>query len=60
MQAVHFGFRIAEIPARSVYNDEASSVGFRDGVIYGSKTLWVAGRFLLNRAGVVRCRKFEP
>ncbi|HEX3424656.1 MAG TPA: nitrile hydratase accessory protein, partial [Acidimicrobiales bacterium] len=43
MQAVHFGFRIAEIPARSVYFEEASSVGFKDGVIYGVKTLAVAG-----------------
>jgi len=60
MQAVHFGFRIAEIPARSIYFDEASSVGFSDGVTYGVKTLWVAGRFMLNRAGVVRCRKFAP
>ena len=60
MQAVHFGFRIAEIPARSVYSDEASSVDFKDGVTYGLKTLWTAGRFLLNRTGAVRCRKFEP
>jgi glycosyltransferase involved in cell wall biosynthesis len=60
MQAVHFGFRIAEIPARSIYFDEASSVGFKDGVTYGVKTLWVAGRFMLNRAGIVSCRKFAP
>ncbi|MGH9127024.1 MAG: glycosyltransferase family 2 protein [Acidimicrobiales bacterium] len=60
MQAVHFGFRIAEIPARSIYFDEASSVGLKDGVIYGVKTLTVAGRFLLNRSGILRCRKFEP
>ncbi len=60
MQAIHFGFRIAEIPARSIYFEEASSVGFKDGVTYGLKTLWVAGRFLLNRNGAFGCRKFEP
>ena len=29
MQASHFGFRIAEVPARTRYFDEASSVGLR-------------------------------
>ena len=60
MQAVHFGFRIAEVPAFSQYFDDASSVNFRDGVVYGCKTLWMAGRYLLNRTKLVRCRKLEP
>jgi glycosyltransferase involved in cell wall biosynthesis len=60
MQAVHFGFRIAEVPAHSRYFEEASSVDFKDGVIYGCKTLWMAGRFLMNRTGVVPCRKLRP
>lgn len=60
MQAVHFGFRIAEVPAFSQYFDDASSVDFKDGVIYGSKTLLMAARYLLNRKGIVRCRKLEP
>jgi glycosyltransferase involved in cell wall biosynthesis len=60
MQAVHFGFRIAEIPARTRYFAEASSISFKDSTKYGLKTLGVAGRFLLNRWGVAGCRKFEP
>jgi glycosyltransferase involved in cell wall biosynthesis len=60
MQAVHFGFRIAEIPARSRYFDDASSIGFRDATSYGVKTAWMAGRFLLNRWGALPCRKFQP
>ena len=60
LQAAHFGFRIAEIPARCRYYEEASSVSFRPGAVYGLKTLWAALRLVLHRRGVLRCRKFEP
>ena len=40
MQASHFGFTIAEVPARCRYFEDASSVGFKAGAIYGAKTLW--------------------
>jgi glycosyltransferase involved in cell wall biosynthesis len=59
MQAVQFGFRIDEVPAHSRYFDEASSVGFRAGTVYGLKTLWTAMRLLLHRPGVVRSRRFQ-
>src|SRR3954468_9166266 len=39
MLACHFGFRIAEIPTRTIYFQDASSVGFGAGVVYGVKTL---------------------
>ncbi len=60
MQAVHFGFRIAEIPVSTRYFAEASSISFRDSTKYGMKTIAIAGRYLLNRWGVVSCRKFDP
>jgi glycosyltransferase involved in cell wall biosynthesis len=60
MQAVHFGFRIAEVPARSRYFDDASSTTLRQASVYGVKTLAVAGRLMLHRRGIVRSRKFEP
>jgi glycosyltransferase involved in cell wall biosynthesis len=60
MQAVHFGLRIREVPARGRYFEDASSVGFRSGVVYGLKTLWAGVRLLLHRRGLVRCRKFQP
>jgi hypothetical protein len=59
MQAVHFGFPIAEVPARTRYFSEASSVGPRAGVVYGVKTVWAGVRFMLHRAGIVRSRKFQ-
>lgn len=60
MQAVHFGFRIKEVPARCRYFEDASSVGFRTGALYGIKTLWVGVRLVLHRRGIVRSRKFSP
>jgi glycosyltransferase involved in cell wall biosynthesis len=59
MQAVHFGLKVVEVPARTRYFSEASSISFGDSVVYGLKTLGVAGRLLLHRAGI-RSRKFEP
>jgi len=60
MQAVHFGFRITEVPARTRYFSDASSVSFKPAVVYGLKTLWAGGRFLLHRRGVAHSRKFSP
>jgi glycosyltransferase involved in cell wall biosynthesis len=60
MQAVHFGFRIVEVPARSRYFEEAGSMSLKPSTVYGIKTLWAAARLLLHRAGLVRSRKFEP
>jgi glycosyltransferase involved in cell wall biosynthesis len=59
MQAVHFGMRIEEVPARGRYFDDASSVGLRSGIIYGVKTLWAGVRLMLHRSGTLRCRKYE-
>lgn len=60
MQAVHFGFDIAEVPTRTIYADDASSVGLKASVVYGVKTLGALGRLVLHRQGVVRSRKFMP
>jgi glycosyltransferase involved in cell wall biosynthesis len=59
-QAAHFGFRIAEVPARTRYFHDASSVGPRASTVYGIKTLGAAGRLVLHRRGVLRSRKLQP
>src|SRR4051812_206523 len=59
MQASHFGFRIKEVPARCRYFEDASSVGFRTGAVYGVKTLWTGVRLVLHRRGIWRSRKFR-
>ncbi len=60
MQAVHFGFRIAEVPARTIYFDDASSIGLKPSTVYGLKTLGAAGKLILHRRGLVRSRRFLP
>ncbi len=58
MQVVHFGFRIAEVPVRTIYSQEASSIGLRVSTVYGLKTLRALMRLELHRRGLVRSRKF--
>ncbi len=60
MQAAHFGFRIAEVPARTRYFTDASSIGFWPASVYGVKTLLAAERLILHRRGIVRSRKYAP
>ncbi len=59
-QAVAFGFKITEIPVTTKYTPEASSVNFRVSVVYGSKTLWTVGKYLLHRSGILRSQLFRP
>jgi glycosyltransferase involved in cell wall biosynthesis len=58
MQASHYGFRITEVPARTRYFQEASSITLGPASVYGVKTLWAAARLTLHRRGVMRSRKF--
>ena len=59
-QAVHFGLPVTEVPISTRYFADASSVGFRVGVVYGLGTLGTAARYLLHRTGLVPCDKFRP
>ena len=54
------GLPVIEVPVASRYFADASSVGFRQGVVYGLGTLWTAARFLLHRWGLARCDRFKP
>jgi glycosyltransferase involved in cell wall biosynthesis len=58
-QAVAFGLPVVEVPISTRYFAEASSVGFRTGVVYGLGTLLVALRYVLHRAGILSCDKFR-
>lgn len=58
-QTVHFGFRITEVPARSRYFDDASSIGFRPAAVYGLKTLGALGRLVLHRRRLWPSRRFQ-
>jgi len=58
MQAAYFGFRILDVPARSIYTDDASSITFGPATIYGLKTLKVAAALVLHRLHVMRSPLF--
>ena len=58
-QAVAFGFEITEIPVPTRYFEEASSVAFRDGVIYGLQTVGVVLKYLLNKLGIMGSDQFQ-
>jgi len=58
-QAVQFQLPVAEVPVESRYFEDASSVGFRQGVVYGLGTLWTALRFVLHRARLAKSNKFR-
>ena len=59
-QAVHFGFKIGDIPVPVRYFDEASSINFRRSVKYGFSTLWVMAKYWLRQLRLYRSPLFEP
>jgi glycosyltransferase involved in cell wall biosynthesis len=59
-QAVHFGFRLGDIPVPVRYFDEASSINFRRSLKYGISTLGVMAKFWLNRLRLWRSPLFRP
>jgi glycosyltransferase involved in cell wall biosynthesis len=54
-QAVHFGFKLGDIPVPVRYFDEASSINFKRCIKYGCTTLWVCAQYWLQK---LRLRKF--
>ena len=58
-QTVAFGFRIGEIAVPTRYFAEASSVNFKNSVIYGLGTLWTMLKFFLNRLGLKKVDQFR-
>ena len=60
VQAVHFGFRLGDIPVPTRYEKVSSSINFRRSVIYGLSTLWTLVRWQLHRWNIVPCALFEP
>jgi len=52
VQAVYFGFKIAEVTCPTKYFEEASSIGFTKSVRYGFGVLGAAAQFRLARLGI--------
>ena len=60
VQAVHFGFRLGDVPVPVRYFDEASQIYFRRSTKYGIQTLTTVGKFWLNKLGLWRSPLFKP
>jgi len=52
VQASAFRMKVGEVPVRTRYFAEASSINFRVSMVYGLKTMYCIGRYLLHRAGL--------
>jgi glycosyltransferase involved in cell wall biosynthesis len=59
VQAVHFNFRLGDIPVPVRYFDEASSINFKRSVQYGFATLGAVGSYWLHRLGIRRSSLFQ-
>jgi len=58
-QAVHNGFRIAEIPVPAKYFPDASSAGFFDSLFYGFSILFLLFKYILDTSGIIRQKQFQ-
>jgi glycosyltransferase involved in cell wall biosynthesis len=58
VQAVHFGFRLGDVPVPVRYFREASSINFKRSLRYGLATVGTIGRWYLHRLGLRRSPLF--
>ena len=59
VQAVHFGFRLGDVPVPVRYFQEASQINFRRSSKYGIQTLTTVGKFWLTRMGLWKSPLFK-
>ncbi len=58
VQAVHFGFRLGDVPVPVRYFEEASQINFRRSTKYGLETLRTVAEYWGHRVGVRRSKLF--
>jgi len=59
VQAVHFGFKLGDLPVPVRYFDEASSIDLKSSAVYAMETLRTFGEWYLHRWGLRRSELFE-
>jgi len=59
IQAVHFGFRIGDVPVPVRYFSEASSINLPRSIKYGCETVLTVGKYLLQKTRLFRFGIFE-
>ena len=60
VQAVHFGFRLGDIPVPVRYFDEASQINFRRSTKYGLQTLTTVNKYWMNKLRLWHSDLFKP
>ncbi len=60
VQAIAFGYAIGEFSAPARFTEESSSISPWRGIRYGVGILGVTGQYLLDRAGLLHARLFDP
>jgi glycosyltransferase involved in cell wall biosynthesis len=60
VQAVHFGFRLGDVPVPVRYMKEASSINFQRSSTYGLLTLWTLMQWTLHQTQLVQNPLFQP
>lgn len=60
LQALYFGYRVAEITSPCSYNSDSSSINFKRSVVYGFSVLGTAFKYLFSRLGLARFGIFDP
>jgi glycosyltransferase involved in cell wall biosynthesis len=58
-QVVNLGFRVTEVPVPTRYFAQASSASFVASCRYGLSILWLLGRYLLHRRGIIHLRQLD-
>ena len=60
VQAVHFGFRLGDVPVPVRYMKEASSINFVRSSTYGILTLWTLIEWTLHQTQLMQSPRFLP
>jgi len=60
VQAVHFGFRLGDVPVPVRYMKEASSINFVRSATYGTMTLWTLLERTLHQTRLMQSPRLEP
>jgi len=58
-QTVFFDFKIGDVPIPCRYFEEASSINLRRSIKYGIQTLFVMGKFIVQKIGLVKFKIFS-
>lgn len=58
-QIIHFGYRVGEVSCPTSYFEEASSINFRNSMVYGMGVLGTSIKYRLHRMGLLHFPLFE-